>query len=127
MRKYGKVRESAEGHIKRRHINSANSDTGSQYRDSRNPNATQDQIFGLVKTFNALTFLKPDSIQVSAPFGPVVGYLFVKQIDPSDIGGRVVGTMRHIDGGQQTTSNSVYVGPDCKTVDSSFPGKGLLF
>jgi RHS repeat-associated protein len=125
VRKYNDGgRQSAEDHIRWRHINPVNGNRASQYEDVHNRNAGTSEIFETVKKFNAVTFSSPDTVQtLTNGFSPVIiGYVFVKTIRPAEIEGRTsLGIDRQTK--SPTLSNSLFVGADCKTVDTSHPGK----
>lgn len=107
------VRESAEDHIKRRHINPAS--PASQYVMPSWPAAAQQEVFNFVKAVNASTFSNPDRVTTQSLEGRILGYTSMKAIG-GGVGYDVTA------GSRNTSINTLYVEADCKTVNSSHPG-----
>jgi hypothetical protein len=121
--------ESGGEHIMRRHINPANAQTAGQY--TVNLSSGVQGAFRAVKYLDQVTFMTPDAIQYQRlGDGKLVGIAFIKTFNPSvakSVGSTNggIGTLRLNDGGGVTLTNILMLRPDCKTVDTSYPGTGF--
>lgn len=117
-RRYGNVIESAETHIRRRHINLTSG--ASQY--DTDPRVGPNEMFKHVKILNAMTFAAGVGQKLAGETGFV--FVFTFPVLPHPIYPRTmmawIGIDRQTKG--RTRTNTLFVGPDCKTVQTSHPG-----
>ena len=118
-RSYGGIMESAEEHITRRHINPASPASRYWTDPPQDPAAMMVQV----KFYNALTFQFGDRINLPKGSGFAFVLSFPPFPHPMYQGRKIaawIGTDRQTQG--NTRTNTLFLGPDCKTIQTSHPG-----
>jgi hypothetical protein len=127
-RRYGRGQralvQTAEEHIRMRHLNPSSG--ASQY--TTDPPVSQDVLFQQVRGYNAATFTTPDMRRpLQDSRGNITGYVFVKTFPPivphpiyENSGAGWIGI--DVQTGGTTLTNTLFLGPDCRTVQTSHPG-----
>ncbi len=131
--------ETAEQHIMRRHVNPANAQTAGQYHPYlRDPYpftwgsahfGTTGVMSGIIR-IDELTFSQPNAIRyLHDNRGRLIGIAFMRTLEAVQIdqlgSSNGIGILRLRDGGAITSTNILIVGPDCKSVLTSYPGNRL--